>query len=274
MTIRQYRRGLSAFISSDKGQRFFNFAYSIGAAVVIWGALFKILHLQGGNTLLAIGMGTEVLMFILTAFDTPPKEYNWERVYPELTDGESAGATRASAPAGASAHAASQTAPMTAGTSPVIVGDPGYLTATPEVAAEMAHLAETTHELNRVHDTLLESYKSITENASTITGSSTGYVEQMQTLNRNIAALNAIYEIQLKSVASQLEAIDRVNQGIKDIRNMFEDSAKESSRYCEEAEKMTRNMQNLNRIYEKMLTAMTINMAVRPDSADSDNKAD
>ncbi|MBR5101586.1 MAG: gliding motility protein GldL, partial [Muribaculaceae bacterium] len=61
------------FLSGDKGQRFFNFAYSIGAAVVIWGALFKILHLPGGNTLLCIGMGTEVLMFILTAFDKPEK---------------------------------------------------------------------------------------------------------------------------------------------------------------------------------------------------------
>ena len=57
-------------------QRFFNFAYSIGAAVVIWGALFKILHLPWGNTLLTIGMGTEVLMFIITAFERPEKEYH------------------------------------------------------------------------------------------------------------------------------------------------------------------------------------------------------
>ncbi len=55
---KQYKRGLSAWISSEKGQRFFNFAYSIGAAIVIWGALFKILHLPGGNFLLSLGMGT------------------------------------------------------------------------------------------------------------------------------------------------------------------------------------------------------------------------
>ena len=66
------------------GQRFFNFAYSIGAAIVIWGALFKILHLPGGNTLLSIGMGTEVLMFVLTAFDRPPREYKWEKAFPDL----------------------------------------------------------------------------------------------------------------------------------------------------------------------------------------------
>ena len=76
--VKQYRNVISAFISSDNGQRFFNFAYSIGAAIVIWGALFKILHLPGGNALLSIGMGTEVLMFILTAFDRPAREYKWE----------------------------------------------------------------------------------------------------------------------------------------------------------------------------------------------------
>ena len=82
--VKKYRNIISAFISSEKGQRFFNFAYSIGAAIVIWGALFKILHLPGGNTLLSVGMGTEVLMFVLTAFDRPPKEYKWEDVFPVL----------------------------------------------------------------------------------------------------------------------------------------------------------------------------------------------
>ena len=81
---KRYKNRITVFLSGEKGQRFFNFAYSIGAAVVIWGALFKILHLPGGNALLSIGMGTEVLMFVLTAFDRPPKEYHWEEVFPVL----------------------------------------------------------------------------------------------------------------------------------------------------------------------------------------------
>lgn len=83
--IRKYANGIERFLHGQKGQRFFNFAYSIGAAIVIWGALFKILHLPGGSTLLCIGMGTEIAMFILTAFDRPPKEYAWEEVFPALT---------------------------------------------------------------------------------------------------------------------------------------------------------------------------------------------
>ena len=55
--IKRYKNAVERFLSDERGQRFFNFAYSIGAAIVIWGALFKILHLPGGNTLLSIGYG-------------------------------------------------------------------------------------------------------------------------------------------------------------------------------------------------------------------------
>ena len=82
----------------------------------------------------------------------------------------------------------------------------------------------------------------------------------MSDLNRNLGGLNTIYEIQLKSVSSQLDSIDRVNRGIKDIRDMYEKSAAQSARYCEETEKMARSMAQLNQVYEKMLHAMTVNM--------------
>lgn len=296
--IEKYRRGLGAFISSEKGQRFFNFAYSIGAAIVIWGALFKILHLPGGNMLLSLGMGTEVLMFVLTAFDRPPKEYKWENVFPNLDeknkseDDENLGgvvingqgrysssmptAVEARAAAGIPndislsaddtrslsesiakmASAADQLARMAELTS----ATQRYLDQMAGIASEMQHLSETTRQLNQVSDVLLQSYSAITQNSESISQASQGYVEQMKSLDRNIGALNTIYEIQLKSVSSQLESIDRVNRGIKDIRDMYEKSASQSGRYCEETEKMARYMQQLNSVYEKMLTAMTVNM--------------
>ena len=131
----------------------------------------------------------------------------------------------------------------------------------------MVALRQTTESLNQVSNVLLDSYRAITENSENITKSSTGYVEQMQDLNRNIGGLNTIYEIQLKSVSSQLDSIDRVNRGIKDIRDMYEKSSQQSARYCEETEKMARYMQQLNSVYEKMITAMTINM-YRPMMSD------
>ncbi|MBD5230626.1 MAG: gliding motility protein GldL [Muribaculaceae bacterium] len=309
--IKKFGNVIERFMHGSKGQRFFNFAYSIGAAIVIWGALFKILHLPGGSTLLCIGMGTEIAMFILTAFDRPPREYNWEEVFPVFDshnaedrpdfaggggivigggNGAAGGADSAYAPAGgptvtgaqamaaaglpagialseedtlslrssiekmsAAADQLSQMAELTTATQ-------NYLSQMSGIAEQMTALRDTTEQLNSVSTTLLNSYAAITNNSENIQKSSGGYVEQMEALNRNVSGLNTIYEIQLKSIASQLDSIDRVNRGLKDIRDMYEKSANESSRYCEETEKMARYMKQLNSVYEKMITAMTINM--------------
>ena len=273
--IKQYRNVISRFISSEGGQRFFNFAYSIGAAIVIWGALFKILHLPGGNMLLSIGMGTEVLMFILTAFDRPPREYKWEKVYPALEqDGDTDDESRATCQDGG--NVSGGTTVVITGGSGNVVPDGGAVAPSDmagmvmpsaglagemqSISDEMQRLRDLTHRLNEVSATLLESYRSITDNSDNISANSAGYVEQMQALHRNIQGLNTIDEIQLKSVSSQLDAIDRVNRGIKEISDMYMTTAGNSARYCEETEKMARNMQRLNQVYEKMLTAMTINM--------------
>ncbi len=277
--LKSYKSSLGAFISSEKGQRFFNFAYSIGAAIVIWGALFKILHLPGGNLLLSLGMGTEVLMFMLTAFDKPPREYKWENVFPvfdtdnpdDRPDFNKGGGVVINGSVAGQAQGGGQVAPpvLSAGASPneimtqVTDATQLYLNRITEMTNELSRLQETTSALNKVSDVLLESYRAITENSASITESSRGYVAQMEDLNRN-----TIYEIQLKGVAGQLDSIDRVNKGIKDIRDMYEKSSATSARYCEETEKMARYMQQLNGVYEKMITAMTINMyrpMVSPD---------
>ena len=284
--IRRYKNSVERFLSGEKGQRFFNFAYSIGAAVVILGALFKILHLPGGNMLLSIGMGTEVLMFVLTAFDRPPKEYNWEEVFPVLASSDpedrpdfSGGGSGVQGgvvvagnvsipsdiqlPNGVEVAASGQTQ-VVGGSGQIYVpsGDASqdYITEMSGIAEQMHKLKETTEALNKVSETLLESYRAITENSESITKCSTGYVEQMQSLHRNISGLNTIYEIQLKGVSSQLDAIDQVNQGIKDISKMYATTANASTRYCEESEKMTMYMAQLNQVYANMLNAMTMHM--------------
>ena len=65
-----------------------NFAYGMGAAVVIIGALFKLMHWPGASAMLIIGLGTEALIFGLSAFDPVDKELDWSLVYPELAGGE------------------------------------------------------------------------------------------------------------------------------------------------------------------------------------------
>lgn len=312
--IKKFGNSIERFLHGEKGQRFFNFAYSIGAAIVIWGALFKILHLPGGSTLLCIGMGTEIAMFILTAFDRPPREYAWEDVFPALDshnpedrpdfsggggggiiingvpsegvayDESYAGGHSTVLPSTQAAYSSaglpgnialneedtlslresiakmsaasdqlSQMAELTSATQ-------DYLSQMSGIASQMAQLQETTAALNAASNTLLNAYQAISGNSDALEANAGGYVDRMEDLNRNLSGLNTIYEIQLKSVSSQLEAIDRVGRGLKDIRDMYEKSAAQSSRYCEETEKMARYMKQLNQVYEKMITAMTINM--------------
>ena len=297
--IRKYANSIERFLHGEKGQRFFNFAYSVGAAIVIWGALFKILHLPGGNTLLCIGMGTEIAMFILTAFDRPPKEYTWEDVFPVLDsknpedrpdfaggggivingqggvpaaiDGEAVkgavglpGGVELSEEDTISLHESitrmSAAAEQLSRMAELTDATQQYLAGMQAISDQMAQLRDTTEALNRVSAVLLASYTAITDNSDQISQNSSGYAEQMADLNRNISGLNTIYEIQLKNVSGQLETIDRVNRGLKDIRDMYEKSARESSRYCEETERMARYMKQINSVYEKMITAMTINM--------------
>ena len=324
--IKKFGNAIERFLHGTKGQRFFNFAYSIGAAVVIWGALFKILHLPGGSTLLCIGMGTEIAMFILTAFDRPPREYAWEDVFPVLDShnpddrpniaGGVAGTVvvnggvaqqvdndpysevyneadrNSSGYAPQPSHQQPEYAPAyatAAAVAPVISEEDAsslrdsiarmadaseqlaqmadlttatrdYLEGLSGIATQMQELKETTRALNEVSATLLDAYRQITDNSDNIAANAEGYVGSMADLNRNIGGLNTIYEIQLKSVSSQIETIDRVNRGLKDIRDMYEKSAAESSHYCEETEKMARYMKQLNKVYEQMIKAMTINM--------------
>lgn len=285
--IKKYKNAIERFLSGESGARFFNFAYSIGAAVVIWGALFKLLHLPGGNLLLMLGMGTEVVMFILSAFDRPAKQYHWEEVFPVLdthaeedrpnmqggagggviitgnaaatADGAEAAATSSDRTAAPSAAALAADRPLTLGASAQEATD-HYVAQIAALSEQMADLRRSTEALNRVTSVLLDSYQAITENSDRITASSQGYVQEMTSLNRNVAGLNTIYEIQLKSVSSQLDSIDRVNNGIKDIRDMYERSADTSRQYCEETERMALYMKQLNSIYAQMIQAMTQNL--------------
>ena len=310
---KRYKNVIEKFLSGEKGQRFFNFAYSLGAAIVIWGALFKILHLPGGNTLLCIGMGTEVLMFIMTAFDKPEKQYKWEEVFPVLASKDpedrpdfNGGGSGIIINGGGVAGAGGTNAGVTPTEARIAAGIPGgielseadtqsltesiakmaaasdqlsrmaeltdatqqYLSQMSQISEQMDRLRNTTEALNNVSDVLLGSYQAITSNSENITKSSVGYVNQMESLNTNIGGLNTIYEIQLRSISSQLDSIDRVNRGLKDIRDMYEKSAAESANYCDETEKMARNMKQLNSVYEKMVKAMTVGMyrpMVSPD---------
>ena len=298
-TLRRYQNKVEEFLHSDNGQRFFNIAYSVGAAIVIWGALFKILHLPGGNTLLCVGMGTEIAMFILTAFDRPPKEPNWEEIVPalkgqgggvsgvigggEMPEGVEnltivddtackgggtsvggvivagnvqGGGVAGGVPGGGTVIVGG--GPLMAGGVPMQSGDVAI--ATEEVShatEELTKAGDLAEATNRFVDAIEGISKQMKDLHETLSTGSNNYAEHLADLNRNLIGLNTIYEIQLKSMSGQLDAIDKVNKGLRDIRDMYEKSAQDSAKFSEESERMTQYLQQINAVYARMIAALT-----------------
>ena len=288
-----FKNRLEKFFSSDEGQRVFNFAYSFGASIVIVGALFKLLHLPGANIMLSVGMGTEAFIFALSAFDKPARNYHWEEVFPVLEsrdpddrpDLEGISEKMKNNPIGTvyvagSANPQPMTAgqaaaqnygptPSATGSAPVNapVNTPEVNQATDQyvqqinaMSSQLDQLRQITSALTNAQSQLLQSYTTISENSGSLGSNSANYVQQMESLNRNIMGLNTIYEIQLKSVSAQLDTIDKVNTGLSNVRNMYDSSAMDGFKIRQETEKMTENLANLNKIYERMISAMTSNM--------------
>ena len=259
------------YLASEKGKRVLNFCYSWGASIVIIGALFQLLHLPYGNQILFVAMTVEALVFFISAFEKPFNEYHWEEVFPvlksknpldrpdfgnlglDVSEEDTKNLSDSIKKLSAAAEQISKMAELTEATQK-------YLEQLSGMSENMERFSQVTHSLTDVSDTLLNSYKSITDNSDGINQNSRGYVQQMEMLNRNISGLNTIYEIQLKSISSQIESIEHINSGLSRIREMYDGSVVDSSVFRNETEKMTRQLAELNQVYSRLLQAMTVNM--------------
>lgn len=255
--IRKYKNVVERFLSDEGGQRFFNVAYSLGAAVVILGALFKILHLSGGDVLLSVGMGTEVLMFVLTAFDRPQPD----RSMPSFITGGVVGAVSAGEQAAVPASdGAAVQAPVPSGTvagGTVIIaggGGPAPVAATGTVVMPAAASTAPRQQLP-----VLEGVEEMTDGVRRLGATIEEYVGKMEDLNRSLAGLNAIYEMQLRGASAQMDSAGSVRESMRRMQQMCETTAANSAEYSEEARRLTENIRHLNSVYARMLEAMTHN---------------
>ena len=263
---------LQKWMDSVPGQTFLNYAYSWGASIVILGTLFKLTHLPGANLMMFVGMGTEVIVFFLSAFDRPFDKTQDGRELPTHYDieGENGGETTASVAAhnvnaavyntntvASNANAAEpnanaaayninnvETAPNAqgapvAGANIIIGGTSGAQTfdmgTTPEMASQLAD-AQTGYleELKRLTETL----QKVSEQSVRLTRDS----EEMENLNRTLTGICKVYEMQLKGASQQIGTIDEIN---------------------EQSRRMAQNIEQLNSIYARMIEAMTVNMQLK-----------
>uniref|UniRef100_A0AB33JJB9 Gliding motility protein GldL n=1 Tax=Prevotella sp. GTC17262 TaxID=3236797 RepID=A0AB33JJB9_9BACT len=233
---------LQKWMDSVPGQTFLNYAYSWGAAIVILGTLFKLTHLPGANLMLFIGMGTEVFVFFISAFDRPFDKTADGRdipvhLTPEYLEGLEDVET-IQAPAQPSVATPVRNIETVA--APVV---------TPTAVAPVAQSVAVNPELETAQSNYVDELKRLTEVLSKVGEQSSRLTrdsEEMENLNRTLTGIAKVYEMQLKSASQQIGTIDQIN---------------------EQSRLMAQHIEQLNKIYTRMIEAMTVNMrAAAPGS--------
>jgi gliding motility-associated protein GldL len=206
-----------------------NFAYGMGAAVVIIGALFKITHLEfppifTGNAMLTLGLIVEALIFALSAFEPVEEEekYKWENVYPQLID--------------------KNAAPAKVGKTEVSSDAEGMLSKKLDAMLKDAKIdGELMASLGNSIKNFEGAAKSIMPTADSI-ASTKKYSEELTLAAAQMESLNSLYKIQLQSASRNAQINDEV----------FENNVK----LKEQMQSLTANLSSLNHVYGGMLSAM------------------
>ena len=222
-------------VQANKKERITNFIYSFFAGIVILGALFKITHISigplNGNILLTVGLVAEAVVFFYAAvFDQPKGDYEWEKVYPELLNGEAR--IRQSA----------------------------------EVVAQAGN--SLTQELDKVlaeaklDKEVFESLRNSLDNFGTAVGeinkttaaaaSTQQYNDEIAKAVINVGTLNSLYVQQIENSSKQVE-LNR--QFIEEMQK----SSGHSEKFLVEMQALSANINALNKVYGGMLAAMKNN---------------
>ncbi len=250
--------------------------YGIGAAVVIVGALFKILHLTGADQMLMLGLSTEAVIFFLSAFEPPHAEPDWSKVYPELSEefepSVSPTATRISNKPGANDSPLLKIDEMlkTAKVDQNLLDNLGKglnnlatsasqmnslsnaAVATNEYAKNVQTASSALTEMNKSYGTAIKAVSAMAD-ASKDTGE---YHSQVQKVTKNLAALNTIYEMELKDADSHVKNMNKFYESLTGAMQGLTKVGDNTAKFTGELSKMTDNLTALNKVYGSMLTAM------------------
>ncbi len=249
--------------------------YSAGAAVVILGALFKIQHWDGGSEMLTIGLGTEVVIFLLYALQTltqsADREPDWTRVYPELADDYTGPAiNRVSSGPSSGVTAKLDNMLDNAKISPDVFDSlgknfknlsdtVGKLTditdatvATTDYAKNVKSASVAISDMNKSYGVAINAMSSMAD----ATKDAQSYRDQFQQITKNMGALNAVYELELQDTTKHLKAMNAFYGNLTAAMENMADATKESQVFKAEMNKLTTNISSLNGIYGNMLTAM------------------
>ena len=259
---------LQKWMDSVPGQTFLNYAYSWGASIVILGTLFKLTHMDGADFFLFLGMGTEVIVFFLSAFDRPfDKTTDGMELDTHVRTGEDA-VEPVSVSGVSGGNGGGRNATVIGGNGgTIIIGggasggnnadaagqtkvDSEAIAAVSSSVNIMAGGAPVTTvfppvnpELEEATTNYVDELKRLTEMLSKVSAQSERLAhdsEEMENLNRTLTGICKVYEMQLKSASSQIGTIDDIN---------------------EQTKKMAGQIAELNSIYARMIEAMSARVA-------------
>jgi len=245
--------------------------YGIGAAVVIVGALFKILHLPGAGLMLGVGLTTEAVIFLLSAFEPQHAEIDWSKVYPELADdyeGPIVGKKAAPVATGTSAQLDKMLADAKVG--PELIQSLGKgMTNLADSAKKMASLGDAALATNNYAKNVQAASKSLTDmnksyattaqamtSMASATKDASEYHAQVQSVTKNLGALNAVYEMELKDANSHVKAMNKFYANVTSAMEGMAEAAKDTEKFRSGMTNLNSNITDLNSIYGNMLAAM------------------
>jgi gliding motility-associated protein GldL len=270
---------MANFLASKKGKRVMGMIYGIGAAIVIVGALFKILHWPGANEMLMVGLLTEAGIFFISAFEKPHEEPDWSLVYPELAGmhDEGSGAGKDKKGIKKSDGISQQLDKMLeeAKVGPELIESLGNSLKTlgdnTSKLADISNASVATDEyvdnIKKASSSVDELSKSYAKASESLTGLSmtnedgATYGEQLQKVSKNLSDLNSVYELQLRGAQDHTQATTKFYEGIEALMSNLQDSVSDTKRYREEMSQLSTNLTSLNTIYGNMLSAMNFNQA-------------
>jgi gliding motility-associated protein GldL len=280
------KSGFMEWYESYKGKRVTGIIYSVGAAVVIIGALFKILHWPGASYVLMGGMFTEAFLFLIGTLDAPHPTYAWEQVFPQLVSlehgcepnlyaeiskrekptllggmgGNGGNGGGVSLPAGALSD--KDQASLSEGIQ--------KLAKTAAQLNDLGKVAEGTAKLGEKMEIAGNAMEKFAASATNMSGQTEAYEKGLNAVNANLNNLNAIYELQLKNVQAQADALklqaDKTNAATAQVELMAEDlkkaaaatsaAAKSSESFETAAKQLAAQVADLNKVYGNMLSAL------------------
>ena len=201
-----------------------NFAYGMGAAIVIIGALFKIAHFEigplTGTVMLTVGLVTEALIFAISAFEAPPAELDWSLVYPELAGGQAKERTKKEEPKDVQ----------------------GLLS---QKLDNMLKEAKIDGELMASLGNSIKNFEGAAKSISPTVDAMAGqkkYAEEMSKAATQMEALNGLYQSQLQSAERNAQINNEV--------------AENNLKLKDQMQSLTSNLSTLNNVYGGMLSAM------------------